>query len=199
VVKPATAGALGLALLTLVLALSLLRFRPAGPPVLSPLPDFSFTDSRGTTVSLRSLAGKVWIADFIFTRCAGTCPLMTARMARLQKKFPRATFVSFTVDPAHDTEAILAGYAKGFSESEAWHFVTGPKYALYQLSTKGFKLAALELPPGERSFGDGPFLHSSRFVLVDGKGRVRGYYDSTDEAAMTHLEDDIPRVDREAL
>ena len=91
--------------------------------------------------------------------------------------------MSFSVDPAHDTPEVLARYAAAFHAGEGWLFVTGPQKDLFDLSVGGFKLAAMEVPEGERApGGDGPFLHSSKFVLVDGDGVIRGYYDSTDEA-----------------
>jgi cytochrome oxidase Cu insertion factor (SCO1/SenC/PrrC family) len=110
-------------------------------------------------------------------------------MARLRRDVsPDVQFVSFTVDPAHDTPEVLARYAATFRADEGWRFVTGPAKDVYALSVAGFKLAAMEVPPGEQAAGgDGPFLHSSKFVLVDGAGVIRGYYDSTDEAAMRTL------------
>jgi protein SCO1/2 len=161
------------------------------PPRLGALPDFRLTERSGRTVGLADLRGAPWVADFIFTQCAGACPAMTARMARLRRELPGGVrAVSFTVDPAHDTPAALARYAAGFGADEGWLFLTGPQKDLYDLSTGGFKLAAMEVPigPGERTVGnDGPFLHSSKFVLVDGAGVVRGYYDSTDEQALRAL------------
>ena len=122
---------------------------------------------------------------------------MTARMARLRREVPgEVAFVSFTVDPANDTPEVLARYAANFKADARWRFVTGPQKDLYTLSTDGFKLAAMEVPaaqqkPGE---GDGPFLHSAKFVLVDGGGEIRGYYDSTDEDEMRKLAADIARI-----
>ncbi|HZM52979.1 MAG TPA: SCO family protein, partial [Vicinamibacteria bacterium] len=135
------------------------------------------------------LRGRPWVADFIFTQCGGACPAMTARLARLRREIPMdVAFVSFTVDPAHDTPEVLARYAATFHADGSWHFVTGAQKDLYDLSVGGFKLAAMEVPAGERAVGgDGPFLHSSKFVLVDGEGVLRGYYDSTDEPAMRAL------------
>jgi protein SCO1/2 len=115
-------------------------------------------------------------------------------MARLRQEVPPDVgLVSFTVDPVHDTPAVLAEYARGFGADASWRFVTGPRDALYDLATGGFMLAAVELPPGEQS-DDGPFLHSSKFVLVDARARIRGYYDSADEQAMAALRADLARV-----
>lgn len=166
-----------------------LAVRAPEPPRLGAVPDFRLIEHAGSAVSMANLRGRPWVADFIFTRCAGACPAMTARMARLWREVPpEVRLVSFTVDPAHDTPDVLARYAAALHADERWLFVTGPPKDLYDLSVGGFKLAAMEVPPAERSTGgDGPFLHSSKFVLVDGDGVIRGYYDSTDEAAMRAL------------
>ena len=177
------------------------RARPAPePPQLGSLPDFRLVERSGRPLSLADLRGRPWVADFIFTQCGGACPAMTARMARLRRDVsPDVQFVSFTVDPAHDTPEVLARYAATFRADEGWLFVTGPAKDLYALSVAGFKLAAMEVPPADQpptddrgrwmqaAGGDGPFLHSSKFVLVDGAGVIRGYYDSTEEAAMRTL------------
>jgi protein SCO1/2 len=191
----------GLALLVLAGALLLLGRLGRQPPVpvLGRLPAFALLESGGGDLTRDALLGRVWVADFIFTRCAGVCPAMTARMARLRREVPPDVgLVSFTVDPVHDTPAVLADYARGFGADASWLFVTGPRDALYGLATEGFKLAAMELPPGQQS-DDGPFLHSSKFVLVDARARIRGYYDSADEQAMAALRADLARVAAEEL
>jgi cytochrome oxidase Cu insertion factor (SCO1/SenC/PrrC family) len=172
----------------------------SGLPVLVALPDFTLMDSSAHPLRRETLRGRVWVADFIFTRCAGACPAMTARMARLRREVPAdVLLVSLTVDPRHDTPAVLARYAARHGAGEGWLFVTGEQEALYRLSTEGFKLAAMEVPPQQRAAGgDGPFLHSSKLILVDGQGRVRGYYDSTDETAVKALARDAARVRGEA-
>lgn len=153
------------------------------------LPDFRLVERSGRAVSRDDLRGRPWVADFIFTQCGGACPAMTARMARLRREVPaEVRLVSFTVDPAHDTPDVLTRYASAFDAGPSWLFVTGAQKDLYLLATGGFKLAAMEVPPAERSLGgDGPFLHSSKFTLVDAAGAIRGYYDSTDEEAMRSL------------
>jgi len=170
--------------------------RGTPPPHLGSLPDFRLTERSGRPLSLADLRGRPWVADFIFTQCGGACPAMTARLARLRREIPAdVTFVSFTVDPGHDTPEVLARYADTFHADGSWHFVTGAQKDLYDLSVGGFKLAAMEVPAGERAVGgDGPFLHSSKFVLVDGEAGIRGYYDSTDEQAMRALVADAAAV-----
>jgi len=188
---------LGAALLALA---ACARAATVEPPRLGRLPEFSLEDHRGQAATRAGLAGRIWIADFIFTRCGAACPAMTARMARLRREVPdEVAFVSFTVDPAHDTPEVLAGYAANFKADARWLFVTGRQKDLYALSTDGFKLAAMEIPPSQQKPGesDGPFLHSSKFVLVDRLGEIRGYYDSTDEDEVAKLRADIGRLQDE--
>jgi protein SCO1/2 len=169
------------AVLTLLLALGIGLSLVGSPPlpVLGRLPHFSLRSTTGETVSLETLRGRVWLADFIFTRCVGSCPVMTSKMAELQGLVPGGTaLVSFTVDPGYDTPEILGAYAKKAGARKDWLFVTGASEALYTLSTDGFKLAAMEVPKDDPGYAEGPFLHSSRIVLVDGSGRIRGYYDT---------------------
>jgi protein SCO1/2 len=191
---PWALAALLLSLTGVVLAVR--RRAPDPLPHLASLPGFTLVERSGRPVTLESLRGRVWVADFIFTSCGGICPAMTARMARLRREVaPETVFVTFTVDPGHDTPDVLRRYADAVGAGPEWLFVTGEQKALYDLSVGGFKLAALEVPKDEQAAGtDGPFLHSSRFVLVDGGGRVRGYYDSEDEASMATLVRDVARV-----
>jgi protein SCO1/2 len=187
----AAGAALAVASLGAAVALRSLARVPE-PQRYSTLPAFHLTERSGRPLSSGDLRGRIWVADFIFTQCGGTCPAMTSRLARLRRELPAAVrFVSFTVDPAHDTPEVLARYADAFKAGPDWLFATGPQKDLYDLSVGGFKLAALEVPAGERAAGgDGPFLHSSKFTLVDGEGVIRGYYDSTDEVAMRALVSD---------
>ena len=164
-------------------------------PRLFAVPEFTLIERSERPATLAALRGRPWIADFIFTRCGGACPAMTARMAALRTRL-RGTpvgFVSFTVDPRNDTPEVLMRYAAAAGAGADWWFVTGPVRELHALSTAGFKLAAMENAPGAET-ADGPFLHSSKFVLVDGQGSIRGYYDSEDETAVRALEADARRL-----
>jgi protein SCO1/2 len=154
-------------------------------PIFYTLPDFSLIDQNGSRVTLHDLAGKVWVADFIFTSCGGTCPLMTEKMRRLQDALPRTVqFVSFTVDPERDTPKALAAYAAEHGANrERWSFLTGDKQDLFDLCVKGFKLP-LDTEGGTPSE---PIAHSTRFVLVDKKGNIRGYYSGTEEDELKRL------------
>jgi cytochrome oxidase Cu insertion factor (SCO1/SenC/PrrC family) len=156
-------------------------------PVMFALPDFSLTERSGQTVTLASLTGKVWVADFIFTTCPGPCPIMTSKMAQLHNDFADTDiqFVTITVDPVHDTPAKLKEYAGQYqADPRRWWFLTGKVDQIYDLSVKGFRLAAqTQTVPSD----DHPILHSTRFVLVDRQGRIRGYYEGTDTAALQKL------------
>ncbi len=143
-------------------------------------PDFSLTERSGQTFAKGDLAGKPWIADFIFTSCAGQCPLMSLQMKGLQKEFPQGSgfqFVSITVDPQRDTPKVLSEYADRYgAEKGRWFFLTGPQPQIDRIM-KGFFLSP----------ADEPVMHSIRFILIDRKGRIRGYYDSSDPPSMKQL------------
>lgn len=167
------------------------------PPVYGEVFDFALIERSGRPVGRADLAGKVWVADFIFTRCAGQCPLMTSRMMAVRDAVParaEVRLVSITVDPEHDTPERLRAHAKGLGiEGEEWLWLTGERPAIYRFAREGMKLAAEP--------GGGPdqeeFLHSPMLVLVDRAGRIRGYYDANDEAAQARLVADLRAVVRE--
>lgn len=176
------------------------RGRHEPPPVMSPLPAFALVEADGHTLTGDDLRGRPWVADFIFTRCGGVCPAMTARMAALRRESPEdVVFVSITVDPAHDTPEVLGRYARHAGAGSGWLFLTGERDALYRLAIEGFKLGVEEVPRERQPGGDGPFLHSSHFVLVDRRGFIRGYYDSADEDALGRLRRDLAAVRSERM
>jgi len=192
-----------LAALAAVAAVAWWTREPAAepPPVLAELEvDFSLTDRTGREVGPEDLAGAPWVADLIFTRCVLACPLMTAKMAELDAELPRAgadgggpavRLVSITVDPEHDTPERLADYAERFDASDRWLFLTGGRDDLVALGSEGLRLGfdpnppLVPLAPGDNVY------HSTRFVLVDARNRVRGYYDTEDPAALDALRSDI--------
>src|SRR3989338_1805543 len=160
------------------------------------VPSFTLTDQAGGSVSQETFKGVVWIADFIFTRCAGQCPVMTAQMSRLAQAFqgePSLVLVSFTVDPAHDPPEILARYAASHAARPAqWRFLTGDLQTITRLSQAGFQLAL-----SYEGTVDEPITHSRRFVLVDRQGVIRGSYDAGEAEAMTRIRRDVQRLVRE--
>lgn len=160
--------------------------QPAGAPV----PDFVLTDQNGRSVALANLRGRVWIGAFIFTRCSDICPGMAATLASLQTAIPDkdVLLVSFSVDPEHDTPAILNAYAQKLgADGERWHLVTGAKADIERVS-RGMLLGL--------SMSDKPqeVTHSDRFVLVGRDGVVRGYYSALDEREITRLKEDVAKL-----
>ena len=170
-------------------------------PVLGQVPDFSLIERSGRAVSLADLKGQVWVADFVFTHCAGPCPLLSRRMQSLQEPLADHTgvrLVSFSVDPERDTPEVLADYAKRYGAGERWLFLTGEKEPLYWLIMDGFKLGVDDgsaLTAGAP--GPGTITHSTRFVLVDREGRIRAYYDGSSEDIAEQLLPDIQALLRE--
>jgi len=141
--------------------------------------DFTLTDRSGRTVSKKDLQGQFWIADFIFTRCSGPCPLLTNRMALLQKELPKEVrLVSITVDPEYDTPNVLSWYAERYgADRERWLFLTGQKKEVYSLIRQGFHIGVEE--SGSADPGNA-FIHSTLFALVDPQGVIRAIYHGDD-------------------
>lgn len=166
------------------------------PPARGPLPDFLLMDHQRRPISRASLQGSVWIAGFIFTRCAGQCPLISAQMARLQgalRGVAGVRLVSFSVDPDYDTPERLTAYAARYgADAERWSFVTGDPAALTSLIRDGFHLGI-----GADGSAEEPITHSVKLVLVDQRGAIRGYYDTAEPSALARLRADARRLARE--
>jgi protein SCO1/2/putative membrane protein len=166
--------------------------RPAPPaeplPVFGELPAFDFVTSNGEALNLDQLTTP-WIADFIFTRCAVTCPRMTSRMRALGESLPSTVLrLSITVDPDHDTPVILQDYAKAHGVTEDdWLFLTGDPDPLRQLIREHFLLGLSNADPDDPAAEAEPITHSTRFVLVDSNRRIRGYYDAFDAESFQAL------------
>lgn len=159
------------------------------------VPKFALTNQDGQPFGSDKLAGKIWIADFIFTTCAGPCPVISTRMSELQKPLAKSDvhLVSFTVDPQKDTPEVLRVYAdKLRKEPFRWDFLTGPLDAITSLTRDGFKLP---IAAGEEP-GAGP-VHSTRFMLVDRRGTIRGSYDAMAPDGVTKLLADTNHLLRE--
>jgi protein SCO1/2 len=190
-------GFLVVALLVVAAATLVQRLRRPEPlPVYGKLPAFSLVNRDGRAIRLEDLAGAPWVADFIFTRCPASCPMMSARMARLDRDLSRdldVLLVSISVDPAYDTPEVLERYARKFQAPERWLFLTGEREDVRRLSVEGFKLG-LDMDPPPGNAGPEPILHSTRFVLVDGEGQIRGYYEAFDEASTEKLRSDLLRL-----
>jgi len=155
------------------------------------VPEFQLTSQDGQPFDSKVLRGKIWVADFIYTTCPVPCPRMTSQMHEVQnaiEKMPDVKLVSFTVDPARDTPAVLAAYAKVHGASaEHWYFLTGPAATLQQIDRDTFKLGNV----------DATLQHSTRFVLVDRQSRIRAYYDTSETDAIRRVIRDIFELARE--
>ena len=146
----------------------------------APIPDFSFTNQDNETITNDYYKEKIYVANFIFTRCPTICKDMTFNMEYLQGKLSRYNeifYLSHTIDPSHDTPEILKKYATRYqnelgADLSTWNFVTGPKDDIYNIARS--YLCAAEESDDENSGG---FIHSSSFVLIDGEGRIRSGYD----------------------
>src|SRR5438128_9396431 len=159
------------------------------------VPEFVLLNQDGKNFGSAQLRGKIWMPDFIYTTCPGPCPMISSRMSELQKPLEKTDvhLVSFSVDPEKDTPEVLRSYAERLqAQSGRWDFLTGPKSAIYKLSHDGFKLAV-----SDGSDAQGIPVHSTRMVLVDRRGEIRGYYDAAEADAMTKLLADANHLLRE--
>jgi cytochrome oxidase Cu insertion factor (SCO1/SenC/PrrC family) len=147
--------------------------------------DFTLTNQNGQALSLKDLRGRIWVADIIFTRCAGPCPRMTRQMKELQDALPpgdRTRLVTLTTDADFDTPSVLRSYADRYgADTNRWMFLTGDKKEIAKLAIDSLKLTALEKKPKERTSPADLFVHSTIFVVVDKRGRLRGDIETTGE------------------
>lgn len=175
----------------------LLRFEPAPPPVLYPLPSFRLVDAQGEPFGSAELRGQVYVVDFIFTRCGSICPLLTRNMLRLERRYREegvegVRLVSITVDPEYDTPEVLRRYGEAHGIDPArFRLLTGPPDAVRSLIATGFRLpfddGAAAVPASESSAADPIELaHAGKLFLVDQDGAVRGLYD-IDEAGLDEI------------
>jgi len=158
-------------------------------PILGEIPQFQLLDQQGQKFQRSALDGHVWIADFIYTNCEGPCPRMSSRMHAIQKATKAGVkLVSFSVDPARDTPQALSEYGKKFgADSTRWTFLTGDAAMLDILDHDAFKLG---------NVGAG-LDHSTRFVLVDKKGCIRGYYSLAESDTVSRVAKDADRLEAE--
>ena len=162
---------------------------PARLPVLGNIPPFELTAQDGAAFGSKDLAGRVWLASFIFTRCQTACPATTRQMARIQDRTrnlePAFHLVSFSVDPEFDDPGRLAAYARAHRASpRMWTFLTGPADTVHETVVRGLRVSMGREP--EHPGAEGIF-HGTHLVLVDGEGRIRGYYDPEDAGALDRV------------
>jgi protein SCO1/2 len=178
-------GGLVLVFLVLLAAFLVHPLASSPLPLLGSLPEFSLTDQDNQNITLASLRGDVWIADVIFTRCAGQCPIMSTHMQEIQDALPAGLpvkLVSITTDADFDTPPVLKKYAARYHARDGqWMFLTGSKGALRHATVDGLKLSVVDKPPGQRDDADDFFIHSEKLVVIDQNGRIRGYFDGETE------------------
>lgn len=157
-------------------------------PVYGQIKDFILTDSNGNDFGLKHLKDKVWIADFMFTTCGDICPIMTKNMSSLFRSFDLEKdieFVSITVNPENDTQKVLGDYAQKYkADTSQWHFLTGKREDIKKISIESFKIGSIK----------DPIFHSSKFVLVDKHGIIRGYYEGTEDKEVSKLFKDAAKL-----
>ncbi len=156
--------------------------------IIKPVPEFQFVNQNGHSFSDKELKGKISVLNFIFTSCAGPCPIMTNNMTSLYQDYvnvPEVQFISVSVDPGVDTESVLKSYADvhGVTDNR-WHFLTSDIESIRTLKRDGFMLYAGELPQG----------HAIKFILIDDERNIRKYYDGTDDASMAVLRKDLNQL-----
>jgi protein SCO1/2 len=156
--------------------------------------DFAFVNQVGDTIRKEDIAGKVYVADFFFTTCPTICPVMKKEMLRVYEQFkgdPNFRILSHSIDPSHDTQAVLKDYAEklGVPDAATWNFLTGDQEKIFEIGQTSYLTTTMadEMEPGG-------FLHSGAFLLVDQQGRIRGVYDGTKTDQVDRLLVDIPKL-----
>jgi len=164
------------------------------------VPDFNLTNQEGAEVSFADFEGKIIVADFFFTTCPTICPIMTKQMTRLQwlledPAYQDVHFLSYTVNPSHDTPEVLKKYAlEQGADLNRWSFLTGDQQAIFDLGFEGYLLSTME-----DELAPGGFLHSSMFVLLDRNRHIRGFYDGTSTKEVDDLVTDIKMLKKQEV
>lgn len=170
---------------------SMNRDLPEPLPMLYKAPNFNLTNEFGKPFGAADLAGKPYVANFMFSSCPTTCPALMEKMQLIQKRVrglgTNFAIVSFTVDPENDTPKVLHKYARDLQANPfVWSFLTGEKEELQKTLIDGFKVPMGEFEQIE-GVVDGAkvslfdIAHTNKVVLVDREGMIRGYYSTTKE------------------
>ena len=156
--------------------------------------DFAFVNQVGDTIRKEDIVGKIYVADFFFTTCPTICPVMKKEMLRVYEQFkgdPNFRILSHSIDPSHDTQAVLKDYAEklGVPDAATWNFLTGDQEKIFEIGQTSYLTTTMadDMEPGG-------FLHSGAFLLVDQQGRIRGVYDGTKTDQVDRLLADIPKL-----
>ncbi len=157
---------------------------------------FSFVNQFNDTITEKTVKNKIYVADFFFATCQSICPKMSSQLVHVQNAFKNdddVLILSHSVNPLHDTVAVLNGYAQSYGAlKHKWHFLTGNKKAIYDMARYSYLVNALE----EDGTPEG-FLHSELFILVDEKKQIRGMYDGTDSVTVAKMISDIQLLKQE--
>ena len=160
-------------------------------PILGEIPSFELIDNYGEPFTEENIGGKIWVADLIFTTCAGPCPIMSTEMKSVHKAYlenEKIRMVTITVNPDYDSPEVLTEYGKRYNaDFTKWHFLTGVYEKIQNLIANGFKMGDIE----EIVF------HSTRFALIDPKMNIRGYYMGTESEDVKKLMGDIKKLIKE--
>lgn len=169
----------------------------AGYKTIHRIPAFSFTDQNGETVTEKSVENKIYVADFIFTSCAGICPRMTDNMKILQEHFKNdngVLFLSHSVTPERDSVPVLKKYATVHGiRADRWHLLTGNVKDIYAIAKKEYFAGNVIGYYGQQN----DFLHTENFLLVDKQRRLRGVYNGTLPLEMERLIADVKVLEKE--
>lgn len=165
-------------------------------PVLGRVTDFALVDQSSAPVARATLDGAPWVASFVFTRCPLVCPRLSERMRTLQALAQRTDaavrLVTFSVDPEHDTPALLGSYADAYgADPRRWRFLTGSEASIESVARSFSVALAGAADPAQPDFG---IMHSGHLVLVDGQGRIRGYYPSAEDGVESRILNDLSRI-----
>jgi|TARA_Y100000294_G_scaffold175385_1_gene195360 protein SCO1/2 len=160
-------------------------------PILGEIPSFKLTDNFSQPFTEEDISGKIWVADLIFTTCAGPCPIMSTEMRTVHKTYlenENIRMVTITVNPDYDSPEVLTEYGKRYdADFSKWHFLTGEYENIQNLIANGFKMGDIE----EIVF------HSTRFALIDSNMKIRGYYMGTENEDVKKLMGDIKKLIKE--
>jgi len=175
---------------------------PSDQPVLpeiGTINSFSLTNQFGKKITLNDMKGRPWLADIIFTRCPTVCPRMTQTLGALRAELPSALrYVSLTTDPENDTPAVMKAFAEAHGSNDSnWHFLTGPKGDLMRLAIDDLKLISVSKEEGKRDNPNDLFVHSSLYILVDAKGRVRKSFEHDATNLLQQVKATLKRLDAE--
>ncbi len=160
-----------------------------GDTIYPTIPNFSFINQNGDTVTNHNFEEKIYVADFFFTHCPTICPKVTAQMLRVHDRFKDSSMVlllSHSIDPKNDTIGRLKEYASKLGViAPKWQFITGIKDSIYSIADDYFSIAK------ENPNSPGGFDHSGRLILVDKKRHVRSFCDGTDAKDVDRFIGDI--------